>query len=128
MRAYETMFIVRPDVEAEDLNKVVGRVEDVIKSNGGTVVRSEILGRKRLAYEVKKHMDGIYVRINFDAPPEIVLKLREHFRFNEDVIRDLIVQQELEHREQGVPTSFVAAVDDRTDEGEGERYRDDDED
>ena len=99
MASYETLFIVRPDIDEEGLNKVVGRVEDIVKSAEGTILDSEIWGKRRLAYEVKKYAEGIYVKVNFDAPPAVVGKLREHFRFNEDVIRDLIVQQE--YRESG---------------------------
>ena len=94
MTSYETLFIVRPDIDEDDLNKVVGRVEDVVKSNEGTIVESQVWGKKRLAYEVKKCTEGIYIKINFDAPPAVVEKLRDHFRFNEDVIRDLVVRDE----------------------------------
>ena len=73
---------------------MIGRVEDVVKSSEGTILESGVWGKRRLAYEVKKYTEGIYVKINFDAVPVAVEKLREHFRFNEDVIRDLIVQQE----------------------------------
>ena len=91
---YETLFIVRPDIDEDDLNKVVARVENVVKSNEGTIVESQVWGKKRLAYEVKKHTEGIYVKLNFDAPPTIVEKLQDHFRLNEDVIRDIIVREE----------------------------------
>jgi small subunit ribosomal protein S6 len=94
MASYETLFIVRPDIDEEALNKVVTKVEDVVKATEGTILDSEIWGKRRLAYEVKKYTEGIYVKVNFDAPPTVVGKLREHFRFNDDVIRELIVQQE----------------------------------
>ena len=94
MTSYETLFIVRPDMEEDDLNKVVGRVEDVVKSNEGVIVESQVWGKKRLAYEVKKYTEGIYVKVNFDAPPTVVEKLQDHFRLNEDVIRDIVVRDE----------------------------------
>ena len=94
MTSYEALFIVRPDIDEADLEKVVGRVEDVVKSSDGTIVESQIWGKKRLAYEVKGHAEGIYVKLNFDAPPKVVEKLQDHFRLNEDVIRDLVVRDE----------------------------------
>jgi len=94
MTSYEALFIVRPDVDEADLEKVIGRVEDVVKSNEGTIVESQVWGKKRLAYEVKGHTEGIYVKINFDALPIVVEKLQDHFRLNEDVIRDLVVRDE----------------------------------
>jgi len=93
MKPYETLFIIRPDVEEEDMNTVVERVEDVIKTNGGTPTLTKVWGKRRLAYAVKTHKEGIYVLVSFEAPPEVVGKLREHFRFNEDVIRNLITLQ-----------------------------------
>ena len=101
MTSYETLFIVRPDIEEDDLNKVVRRVEDIVKSNEGTIVESQVWGKKRLAYEVKRYNEGIYVKLNFDAPPTIVQKLRDHFRLNEDVIREIIVREERRQMEPG---------------------------
>ena len=71
MTSYETLFVVRPDIDEDDLNKVIGRVEDVVKSSEGTIVESQVWGKKRLAYEVKKYTEGIYVKVNFDAPPAV---------------------------------------------------------
>ena len=110
MASYETLFIVRPDIEEEDLNKVVGRVEDSIRSSGGTILESEVWGKRRLAYEVKKYTEGIYVKVNFDAPPVVVEKLRDHFRFNEDVIRNLIVQQEYRQGKRHENKEYASAI------------------
>ena len=93
MKPYETLFIVRPDVEEEDLTAIVGRVEDAIKANGGTPSEPQVWGKRRLAYAVKTYREGIYVLVSFEGPPEVVGKLREHFRFNEDVIRHIITLQ-----------------------------------
>jgi len=110
MKPYETVFIVRPDVEEEDLNAIVERVENVIKSNGGTTSEPQVWGKRRLAYEVKTYRDGIYVLISFEGPPEIVGKLREHFRFNEDIIRNIITRQGPKRGEQDVASEVTTAV------------------
>ena len=110
MTSYEALFIVRPDIDEADLEKVVGRVEDVVKSNDGTIVESQIWGKKRLAYEVKGHTEGIYVKLNFDAPPKVVEKLQDHFRLNEDVIRDLVVRDERRGTEPAPVTDESAPV------------------
>jgi len=120
MRSYETLFIIRPDAEEDELNSIVGRVEGLIKSDGGTVLQSEIWGRRRLAYEVKKYTDGIYVRMNFEALPGVVRRIRDHFRVSEDIIRDIIVQQDWVQRQQGASRPFAAAA------GEAEQETDED--
>jgi len=120
MISYETLFVVRPDIEEDDLNKVIGRVEDVVKSNEGTIVESQVWGKKRLAYEVKKYTEGIYVKMNFDAPPSVVEKLRGHFRLNEDVIRDIIVREERRQAEPARSEDESAAATEKIEEAEKE--------
>jgi small subunit ribosomal protein S6 len=114
MKPYETLFIVRPDAEEEDLETIVGRVEDAIRSNGGTTTEPQVWGKRRLAYEVKTYREGIYVLISFEAPPEIVGKIREHFRFNEDIIRNVIVRQERRRSEQDEPSEVATPVEKET--------------
>ena len=116
MIPYETLFVVRPDIEEDDLNKVIGRVEDVVKSSEGTIVESQVWGKKRLAYEVRKYTEGIYVKLNFDAPPAAVKKLKDHFRLNEDVIRDIIVRDERRQAEPARPEDEPAAAIEETEE------------
>jgi len=110
MASYETLFVVRPDIDEEDLHKVVVRVEDIVKSSEGTVLESEVWGKRRLAYEVRTYSEGIYVRVSFDAPPAVVKQLRDYFRLHEDVIRDLIVQQESARDERHEATEYASAV------------------
>jgi small subunit ribosomal protein S6 len=120
MASYETLFIVRPDIEESDLSKVVARVEDIVKSSGGTILGSEVWGKRRLAYEVNKYTEGVYVKLNFDAAPAVVEKLRDHFRFNEDVIRDLIVQQEFTQGERREAEEHASAHEARTPDDDDE--------
>lgn len=120
MTSYEALFIVRPEIDEADLEKVVGRVEDVVKSNDGTIVESQVWGKKRLAYEVKGHTEGIYVKLNFDAPPKVVERLQDHFRLNEDVIRDLVVRDERRGTEPAPAAEDAAEQPTQTDPAEVE--------
>ncbi|PCJ53805.1 MAG: 30S ribosomal protein S6 [Candidatus Hydrogenedentota bacterium] len=91
MRTYEALFIVQPEA-AEDLVQTIATgVETLITEDGGVIVRSEIWGKRRLAYLVKKFNEGIYILIRFEAETDIVKKLEGHFHLNEDVIRYLTV-------------------------------------
>jgi len=60
-RTYELMFIVRPDMTDEDLDKLISNLQSVVPSSGGTVQRVEKMGKRRLAYTVRRFNDGIYV-------------------------------------------------------------------
>ena len=93
MRKYEVLYIVRPDVEQETLQSVVEKFNAII-SNGGEIIKSEIMGKRRLAYEIKKFRDGIYVVVNFNAPSEVVAELDRVLRITDEVIRHLIVRDD----------------------------------
>ena len=91
MRTYEALYIVRPDLEDDEIQTVADGVQTVVTNHGGAIVRSEIWGKRRLAYEVRRFTEGCYVLLRFEAPPEIVRRLEQHFRLSEAVIRHLVV-------------------------------------
>ena len=94
MRKYEVMYIIRPDVEQETLQAVVEKFNAII-ANGGEVIKFEVLGKRRLAYEIQKFRDGIYVLVNFNATPEVVAELERVLRITDEVIRHLIVRDDV---------------------------------
>ncbi len=90
MRKYEVMYILRPDLEQEAVQAVVEKFQGII-SNGGEITKHDLMGKRRLAYEIKKHRDGFYVLVNFTATPEVVKELDRVFRITDEVIRYMIV-------------------------------------
>ncbi len=93
LRAYETMYILRPTIEEDAVDTVVTKFSDHIAQNGGKVEKIEKRGRKRLAYEVKDFRDGYYVLMNFEAAPGSLTELERAFKLNDDVIRHIVVRQ-----------------------------------
>ena len=91
MRTYEALYIVRPDVADDDVQTIAKEVESLVSDNGGAVVRSEIWGKRKLAYEVQKCSEGNYVLMRFTAPPPFVARLENHFRLMDAIIRYLVV-------------------------------------
>lgn len=91
MRKYEVMYIIRPDVEQEAVQALVEKFNSVI-SNGGEVIKSDILGKRRLAYEINKLREGHYVLTQFAAPAEVVNELDRVMKIADEVIRVLIVR------------------------------------
>jgi len=91
MRKYEVMFIIRSDVEQELLDATVEKFQNIV-NNGGELEKSEVLGKRRLAYEIDKHRDGIYVLFNFNAPAEVVAELDRVMKISDEIIRHLIVK------------------------------------
>jgi small subunit ribosomal protein S6 len=92
MRKYELMYIIRPDVEQETVQAVTEKFQGIIQQNGGEIAKHEVLGKRRLAYEIKKHRDGTYVLVQFSAEPPVVAELERVLRITDEVIRHLIVK------------------------------------
>jgi len=91
MRKYELMYIIRPDVDQETVQAVTEKFQAII-ANGGEIVKHEVLGKKRLAYEINKHRDGTYVLVQFTASSEIVNELERVLKISDEVIRHMIVR------------------------------------
>ncbi|HEY9765308.1 MAG TPA: 30S ribosomal protein S6 [Chroococcales cyanobacterium] len=94
LRNYETMYIIRPQLEEEAIDAVVKKFDDHIVKNGGVVEKIEKKGKKRLAYEVKDHRDGFYVLMNFQLDPGQITELDRAFKLSDEVIRHIVVRNE----------------------------------
>ncbi|HEY9773977.1 MAG TPA: 30S ribosomal protein S6 [Planktothrix sp.] len=96
LQPYECVYIIRPNLDEEAVDRVVAGVEEYIKSLGATVETTDKKGRRRLAYEVDKMRDGYFVLTIFHAKPEAVTAIKRMLTLSEDVIRSLIVVHEKE--------------------------------
>ncbi|MGI4755623.1 MAG: 30S ribosomal protein S6 [Janthinobacterium lividum] len=97
-RTYEVMYIVRPDVEEADLDKLIEGFNQVVTNGGGEVTSVEKMGRRRLAYLVRKFQDGIYVLMFITADGPLVAELERRLRVTEPVIKFLTVRTDLENK------------------------------
>ncbi|MBJ6361670.1 30S ribosomal protein S6 [Paenibacillus sp. GCM10012307] len=91
MRKYEVMYIIRPEAEQETVQAIVEKFEGII-NNGGEVTKSDLMGKRRLAYEINKIRDGIYVLVHFNATSEVVAELDRVMKITDEIIRYLIVR------------------------------------
>jgi small subunit ribosomal protein S6 len=94
-RKYEVMFIVRPDMVEEDLSKLISTLESSVTSTGGST-KSEVWGKRRLAYRVGKFNDGIFVLMLVDATGAAVHEVERRLRVTEPVIKFLTVRTDEE--------------------------------
>ncbi len=97
-RTYEIMFIVRPDVEEADLDKLIEGFSGNITSGGGEVKSVEKMGRRRLAYTVRKFNDGFYVLLNVAAPGGLIGEIERRLRVSEQVIKFITVRMDEEEK------------------------------
>jgi small subunit ribosomal protein S6 len=97
-RFYEVMFIVRPDVADEDLDKLIAALEQTVTGGGGALRSTEKLGRRKLAYTVRKFNDGNYVLLTIDADGVLVAELERRLRVSEPVIKFITVRMDEEEK------------------------------
>ena len=94
MNKYETIFIINPSIESEDIEKVIEDTQNLISGSGGTVIRVDKWGKKRLAYEVKGNRDGYYVLVNFEAEPQFIQRLGRYYGLTEEIIKYMTLRAE----------------------------------
>jgi small subunit ribosomal protein S6 len=97
-RTYEIMFIVRPDVEEADLDKLIEGFSANVTSGGGEVKSVEKMGRRRLAYTVRKFNDGFYVLLNVAAAGSLIAEIERRLRVSEQVIKFITVRMDEEEK------------------------------
>ena len=92
---YETMYILRPDLGEEQVEQAVSKYQNLIQEQGATEIEIQNRGKRRLAYEIKKQRDGIFVQMNYQAPGSVIAPLERSMRLSEEVIRYLTIKQEV---------------------------------
>ena len=99
-RTYELMFIVRPDMTDEDLDKLISTLQSVVPTAGGAVIKVEKMGKRRLAYTVRRFHDGIYVLLVVEGGGAVIHELERRLRVTEPVIKFLTVRTDEELKRQ----------------------------
>ncbi len=94
MRAYEALFVLRPDLEEEATNAAVEKFTSLIQQNKGAVEQVSRWGKKRMAYEIQDFREGFYVLILFQGEPETAKELDRVMRISDEVLRHLIIRRE----------------------------------
>jgi small subunit ribosomal protein S6 len=97
-RLYEVMFIVRPDMVEEEVDKLIAGFSTTVTNGGGVVKTVEKMGRRKLAYMVRKFNDGNYVLLTIEANGAVVLELERRLRVTEPVIKFITVRMDEEEK------------------------------
>ena len=92
MRHYEVMVILDPNLEERTIAPSLDTFLNVVKKDGGTVEKVDIWGKRRLAYEIDKHAEGIYAVIDLQAEPAAVQELDRQLNLNESVLRTKVLR------------------------------------
>ena len=95
-RLYETMYILRPDVPDQEADAAIAKYQDFLVQQESEDITIQHRGRRRLAYDIKGHREGIYIQVNYLATPKTIESLEKSMRLADDVIRYLTIKLEPE--------------------------------
>ncbi|MCP9468551.1 MAG: 30S ribosomal protein S6 [Nitrospira sp.] len=96
MRIYESLFIIRPSLSDEETTALIDKMKSVADKAGAQFIKAENLGKKKLAYEVRRERKGTYAYFYFKAPNQTVGELERAYRLEDNIIKFLTVQHEKE--------------------------------
>jgi small subunit ribosomal protein S6 len=94
MTAYETMYILRPDLGEEQLDQAITKYQQLLKDQGIKDIETQHRGKRRLAYEIQNFREGIYIQMNYEGQGQAIAKLEREMRISDNVIRYLTLRQE----------------------------------
>ncbi|MBW4633814.1 MAG: 30S ribosomal protein S6 [Iphinoe sp. HA4291-MV1] len=92
---YETMYILRPDLNDEQVEQAIAKYENLVREQGADNIQIQNRGKRRLAYEIHRQRDGIYVQMNYTGAGNIIAILERAMRLSEEVMRYLTIKQEV---------------------------------
>jgi small subunit ribosomal protein S6 len=123
MALYESVFIARQDISADQAEALTDKYAEIIQNNGGSVAKRESWGLRTLAYRIRKNRKGHYVLLNIVAPSDAVKEMERNMRIDEDVIRYLTIRVDVLEEE---PSAILRSRGSRDrDDRRGGRDRDD---
>ncbi|AFQ46434.1 MULTISPECIES: 30S ribosomal protein S6 [Desulfosporosinus] len=94
MKAYELLYIIRPDLDEEATTALVDRLAGLVASNGGANLTVEKWGKRRLAYEIDDYKEGQYILMNFEGEGRTSQEIERVMKISDDVIRFLTVRKD----------------------------------
>lgn len=94
MNKYESIFILKPNLNKEEMEKTSSAIIDVITKNGGTVENKEEMGLRQLAYEIKREKQGHYLLVRFTTVPKAISDMEKIYKLNESILRTQIFNRE----------------------------------
>jgi small subunit ribosomal protein S6 len=94
LREYELMFVLTPDLQEDGVQAATERVSSLITTRGGEITKVDTWGRRRMAYPIRRHIDGYYTVMRFRLEANLTDELERNLRLTEPVLRHLVVRAE----------------------------------
>ena len=94
MNKYESVIIINPSLDEQGIKDVITKFTDLINNNNGKVENVDEMGKRKLAYEIKKQSEGYYVVYTFEANPEFIKELERIYRITDSVMKFITIRKE----------------------------------
>ena len=92
LRTYELLSIIKPNIDSEEYDKLVAKIEEAITQLGGKTLSVDKMGRKKLSYDIKDFRDGYFAVHNFELEPNQIAKFNRQLRLNENILRIILLE------------------------------------
>ncbi len=93
MKKYELLATIKPNLDNDEADKVIAKIEETVSSLGGSVADTDKMGRKKLAYDVKGYRDGFIAVLKINLEPDKVVEFKRQLKLNENIIRTMFMEQ-----------------------------------
>jgi len=92
MKQYEGMFILKPDLDKTEVDKILNHIQELVVKHKGAIDEIKDMGKNRLAYPLKKNKEGFYYRVNFNIIPSAIDAIKKNLVLNESILRLMIIE------------------------------------
>ena len=107
MNIYENIVILNASLGDEEIETASGKIKDLITNSGGEILNTEVWGRRKLAYEIKKQKKGFYLFLVFKSPSAAIKKLEDYYKVFDPVVKYMVIKLEKKQAEAALKSSSV---------------------
>ncbi len=97
MKTYELLAVFKPNLDAEEVDKQISALNDIIKGFEGVVENTDKMGRRKLAYDIQNFRDGFFVTMNLSVPSDKVAEFKRQLRLNDNILRTMFMEVPKSH-------------------------------
>ena len=110
MNIYENIVILNASLSDEEIETASGKIKDLITNSGGEILNTDVWGRRKLAYEIKKQKKGFYLLLVFKSPSAAIKKLEDYYKVFDPVVKYMVIKLEKKQAEAALKSSSVEAA------------------
>ena len=108
MNIYENIVILNASLSDEEIETASGKIKDLITNSGGEILKTDVWGRRKLAYEIKKQKKGFYLLLVFKSPSAAIRKLEDYYKVFDPVVKYMVIKLEKKQAEAALKSSAAA--------------------